>query len=833
MLSEDIGGIFPRIVVLFVITAWPALAQSGLPEDSIINTESHAKSSELKSRARERGQRSIPVAQLKQSLLIDGVLGELTGQSKSAVTSFRQREPQTNAAASEETEVWLAYDKHRLYVAWRLYDREPTKIRAIAGRRDAKLEAGSDKMPNADQVILYLDPYHDHRTGMVFIVSAAGVLADGKLYNESDIDWNWDGVWQGAAKIDSLGWTAEMAIPWSTLGGNTTTPMIWGIHLRRYSSRKGETSEHSVIPLSDTRLAAHFEHLELTDGLEQKANVQLVPYVGFKAQPRFRENSTIPREHWNGRGGMDLRVSLKNSIVFDGTILPDFGQVEVDPTVVNLDPYEIFFPEKRPFFYQHQELFTTPWTLLHTRRIGAPPTAPQLSANYKLIGLDVESPVWAAGKLAGHWGDNTFGVFTSLVGETKAEVQNPSGDLNTIQASPLTQFTALSFRRNFFRSSNIGLLSTGVTRWNGLDAYVGSLDVALRGQSFYSFTAQAVSTVAQVESDDARHAGWAAFGGGGRTNGEPWRWYIEGFAFSPKVDWNDAGYLWRPDYWGGSGWVAWLKSLQHQFIQRIEIYLGTSHYWNFAELPLSHLFWLSGWCRMSSLWELYLETGVHAPRGDDREMRGGPALMRPWRSYTNAQLSSDSSKIFSGALYSSTAFDAESYQILSWIKGTLASRPFTLDTKLSYTVARGRDRWAETRSNNGDEQYVLAALDQDQLEATTTITFLFTPGLTLQAMAQWLYNVERRDDWRSINANREMLSVNPGQTEQNVLSLNTQLVLRWEYRTGSIFYAVYRHGTFSNETGGGAFQPASALSETFRAPSEDVILLKLAYWWGR
>ena len=165
-------------------------------------------------------------------ILLDGVLTEAGWSTASPVSDFTQREPDEGAAATERTEVRVLYDDNAVYVGARLYDQHPDSVLAQLARRD--------RVASADRFLVFLDSYYDRRTGFFFGINAAGTLYDGTLYND---DWDsdtWDGVWEGKAVRDSLGWTAEMRIPYSQLRFQRQTSQRWGINFKREIARRNE-----------------------------------------------------------------------------------------------------------------------------------------------------------------------------------------------------------------------------------------------------------------------------------------------------------------------------------------------------------------------------------------------------------------------------------------------------------------------------------------------------------------------------------------------------------------------------------------------------------------
>jgi Carbohydrate family 9 binding domain-like len=192
------------------------------------------------------------------SIVLDGVLTEAGWSGASPVSDFTQREPDEGAAATERTEVRVLYDDDALYVGARMYDRSPDSVMAQLARRD--------RIVSADRFIVFLDSYHDRRTGFFFGINAAGTLYDGTLYND---DWDsdtWDGVWQGSVARDSLGWSAELRIPYSQLRFQRQKANRWGINFKREIARRNERSYLVCTPSNGSGFVSRFVDLV---GLEE------------------------------------------------------------------------------------------------------------------------------------------------------------------------------------------------------------------------------------------------------------------------------------------------------------------------------------------------------------------------------------------------------------------------------------------------------------------------------------------------------------------------------------------------------------------------------------
>ena len=288
-----------------------------------------------------------------QPIVIDGVLSEEAWREAPQVSEFLQRDPTEWAPASERTSVRILYDDNALYVGARLYDRHPDSIVARVGRKDMD--------QSSDDFFVGLDPYNDHRTGFYFGIDAAGTYLDGVLYNDDWNDNSWDGVWEGRSTIDSLGWCVEMRIPFWQLRYHESDEQIWGIDFERHIRRKSEDDLYTFRPKNGSGFVSRFVHLVGLQNLGRSQQLEIMPYVTTRAEylhypsgDPFHDGSK-----YSPNLGLDLKLGLGSNLTLTGTVNPDFGQVEVDPAVVNLSDVETYYQEKRPFFIEGASIFNS------------------------------------------------------------------------------------------------------------------------------------------------------------------------------------------------------------------------------------------------------------------------------------------------------------------------------------------------------------------------------------------------------------------------------------------------------------------------------------------
>ena len=303
------------------------------------------------------------------------------------VSGLTQRIPNDGAPSTQRTDVYLGYDDKNLYAVFVAFDSEPSKIRARLSRREDIFDD--------DSVEIMLDTFHDHRRAYSFLSNPLGVQADA-LWTEGDaFDFSFDTVWDSQAKITDHGYVVWMAIPFRSLRFASNDPQTWGIILNRGLPR---SNEDTFWPPYSQRIQGRLNQEGAATGLANISpgrNLQFIPYGIFRS---FREldlrdpnHPVFDQRDAYGRVGLDAKAVLKDKFVLDATINPDFSQVESDePQVTVNQRFEVLFPEKRPFFLENSNYFTTPINLVFTRRIVDP------KFGVRLTGKD--GP-WAVGML--------------------------------------------------------------------------------------------------------------------------------------------------------------------------------------------------------------------------------------------------------------------------------------------------------------------------------------------------------------------------------------------------------------------------------------------------
>ncbi|HEV8304910.1 MAG TPA: DUF5916 domain-containing protein [Gemmatimonadales bacterium] len=389
-----------------------------------------------------------------------------------AVADFRQREPGDGTPVSQKTTAYLSYDDANLYVVFVCRD-DPAKVRARIARRE---EIGAD-----DEVVLYLDTFRDRERAYFFMTNPLGVQMDGILTEGQDEDLSWDAVWQSDGRLTPDGYVVRMTIPFRSLRFPRAAVQTWGVALGRVIRRSNEESYWPFITKRVKGLVPQFAELQGLADISPARNIQLNPY-GTLARARFLDKDVAAQiTDDDQRAGLDAKMVLRDALTLDGTVNPDFSQVETDDPQVTINQrFEVFFPEKRPFFIENAGYFQTPVNLVFSRRIVDP------GAGVRLTGK------------AGRWSLGAIAINDRAPGRVPAPDPLAGSRANV---------GAFRVQHELGDESTIGALVTD-RELEGSYARVASLDTRLKlGRTW--------AAAAQLMRSDVREVGSARGSGGG------------------------------------------------------------------------------------------------------------------------------------------------------------------------------------------------------------------------------------------------------------------------------------------------------------------------------
>jgi hypothetical protein len=808
-------------------------------------------------------------------VVLDGLATEPFWEQAPTITQFVQREPTEGAEPSFKTEGRIAYDSTALYVMMRAFDPEPNRIVGLLTRRDQ--ESPSDWLK------VDIDSYFDKRSAYEFAVNAAGVKRDRYYFNDGNGDDSWDAVWEVKVGRDADGWHAEFRIPFSQLRFNNTTGGPVGFAMIREIGRLNETSTWPLLARSGNGFVSQFGEITGLRMSGAPKRFEILPYTVGKVetQPIEAGNNLAKSPDAGASMGLDVKYAVRPGLTLTATANPDFGQVEADPAVVNLDAFETFFPERRPFFIEGSGTFRFDVDcndgectgLFYSRRIGrAPQGAPDVGENEFAKGSDAAT-IMGAAKLTGRVGRFSVGALSAVTAHEDALVAGANGLNRRSQAvEPATAYTVGRARREFRNQSSLGFMVTSTNRqlpselsFLASDAVTGGVDYNWRLSQKYdisgywagSHVAGSTEAIERLQENNVHafqrpdathveldplattlggHAGSMAFSkiGGERTR------FNTNFGYkSPGFDMNDLGFQRRADEKSFGNWLQWRRPTPGRFVRNYNLNLNQWTGWNFDGDRL----YAGGNVNMHWAWANNYSSGFgvnfNASPFRDRVTRGGPGVLgnSSWSLwyYGNADNRRAIYPSYNG-YHERDGQGTTRHNIgpsLNWRPSSAA----TLSLGIRYSINNDDAQWVENVTDAQDhEHYVFGRIEQRTMALTARFNYTLTPDLSIQTYAEPFVSAGAYTNFRELADGRAKSygdRYSPyaygGSPDFNYRSFRTTNVLRWEYRPGSTLFVVWQQGR-QDVAPQGAFDFSRDFGGVFSTPARNVFLVKLSYW---
>jgi hypothetical protein len=701
---------------------------------------------------------------------IDGHLDDEAWQEGEWSGDYTQQIPTEGAEPSQPTEIKILYDDRNVYVAVRAYD-DPKKVHRYTTRRDTF--AG-------DIVGVCFDSYFDKKTGFEFNLNAAGSKIDLLLGNDG-WDTSWDAVWHGKVAMEEDAWTAEFQIPLSQLRYGSHEEQVWGLHAWRWIARHREEVQWNLIPRNNTGRMHNIGELHGIRGLPKNRRVELLPHVlGEVDSGKFTADNQLERTMGNGSAGVDAKVGLSSNFTLDATVNPDFGQVEADPSVINLTAYETFFEEKRPFFLEGKSILAfglgegRGWgdILYYSRRIGARPSLlPELSEGEFTGSPPAATTILNALKVTGKTRDGlSIGVVQSLA--SKETVRIARGERQRSQVvEPYTNYFAARVQKDWAKgNTSLGGMLTSTHRWiddpalaflpanavtGGVDfvQYLANRSWVLEAKGVFSqvtgdpeaITELQTSPVHYFQRPDATHlevdptatsltghAGFLRFGRSRTSNwriGDSLRWV------SPGLELNDLGFLRQADLVRNSFQAGYVDPVPRGPLRQWHLFVERTDGWDFGGLPTDGTSGLTGRTVYQNKWSLggsvrYTDTEV-----DTRLLRGGPAMRLSPFLHLSLRGETDPSRrvTVSAGVHGHTYRDGDSsmFNFFPGLRLRLTNR-LSISAHYEYGHQVNDLQYVETPETIAGPRYVLGNIDQTTHSLTLRLNVSITPDLTIQ-----------------------------------------------------------------------------------------------------
>ena len=804
--------------------------------------------------------------------VLDGRDDDPVWQTAPVISGFQEARPNEGAEPRLRTEARIAYDQRNLYFFIRAFDPHPDSIVRLLSRRDVQTAS--------DQVIVMIDSYHDRRTGYEFVVNPAGVKADYAIYNDGNEDSAWDGIWDVSTQVDSLGWTAEYRIPLSQLHYSRKGAGVFGLSIWRTVERYTEQMTWPLYRMSQAGFVSQFGELTGLEQLASPRRAELTPYVVAKSDSRAGGRGFD--RYQNIAMGGDFKYGVASNLTLNATINPDFGQVEADPSVLNLSAFETFFQERRPFFVEGRGQFSLDVNcsavncngegMFYSRRIGR---SPQLADQYGDAASPTATTILGAGKLTGRLpGGMGIGFLDAVTNRVTG-----AGDA-TIE--PTTNYSVLRMTQDYDGGNGgAGLMLTTVNRsldrWSEpllrQSAYTGAFDFRQRfagnhyevsGSLDLSRVAGNPQAIAATQRDPVhlyqRPDGALVFDstrtslsgdaeeiklgkvGGKRTNFE-----TSYLRRSPGFEINDLGFLLQADQQSWNNWLGLRFNHPNRVFQRLNWNFNWWQNWSTAGLSTERAANTNMHTQLTNRWWVHLggTLGQLGTTFCDRCARGGPAIrqnayLSPW----GGIMGDDRKRLMPSIWVNYFQTDGgrtHSLNLNPELDLKVSSR-FTTSISGNLTHNRNDAQWFGNFTDSlGRMHYSFAHLEQRTLGVTFRLDYTFNRTASLQVYAQPFVskgtysNVRELADPRAADyAARyqpyadSTVADHPGGF--NFKQFRSNVVFRWEYRHGSTLFLVWSQGRGASDPAEGSSSFGGDFRSLFSLHPQDTFLVKLSYW---
>ena len=704
---------------------------------------------------------------------IDGNLADSIWESAEWATNFIEVNPDENTDPSEQTKFKILYDQKHLYIALKALDSEPETITNRLSRRDGFV---------GDRINVLIDSYHDLRTGFLFTVTAAGVRGDEFITdNGNNIDASWNPIWSAKALIDNEGWTAEMKIPLSQLRFSNDPNQVWGLNVVRNYFKNNELSAWNRIPIGAAGWVSEAGKLKGLKNIKPQKQIEIQPFVVTKLDRYEAEagNPYADGNDFNLNTGLDAKIGITNDLTLDVTINPDFGQVEADPAAINLDGFEIFNRDQRPFFVENKNIFDYRFAdnrnnLFFSRRIGRSPQVNLETTDEAFVNQPQNTTILGAAKFSGKTKNGwSIGVLESMTSKEFTEIST-NGNTSESLAEPFTNYLVGRVQKDFNKKNTFfGGMFTATNRFITPEvselrksAYSGGIDFTHQWKNrAYFMEANIVMSHVQGSKEaikltqenlthlfnrvDATHlevdpnrtslTGTGGRFGIGKVGGQHWN-YNAGFKWvSPELELNDIGFLRSADE------MIQYANLRYRSIKPTGVFRDFNVRFNqFSAFDFEGnynriQYQINGSASFLNNWEI--DFGLaHKPRiFSNSILRGGPRWRFSKENFQFFFVGSDRRKNFNGTIGLIHSQAKENNFSLLKFESELNYQPtnaFNISLSPEYSISKNQTQYVTQSDYNSDSRYVLGTIDNHTLTASVRLDYTINPNLSIQYYGQ-------------------------------------------------------------------------------------------------
>ncbi len=821
------------LFLILYLSAFCAFSQStgeyNLSADSLVNYHTS-------------NQRIYYASRLENKPKIDGKLTDICWGKGNWSGGFIQQQPLQAKKPSQETEICILYDDRNLYVGIKCYDDEPELIRSILSRRDEF---------EGDIAGIALDSYNDNRSAFEFNVSAAGQKVDLVHLDAYEWDYNWNSVWDGKASVGDSMWMAEMCIPFSQLRFAKAEEQVWGMHVWRWIDRFMEEDQWKLIPIDAPEMVYLFGELRGIKGINPKRNIEFQPYASAKFSPDSKfENKS------NYGFGLDGKIGLSSDFTLDYTINPDFGQVEADPSILNLTSYEVFYDEKRPFFLEGNNILDYSMGrdfLFYSRRIGrAPIYFPEIDDEIETMSMPDNTSIISALKVTGKTKKGmSVGLVQSFTAKENATIYGAS-DKRDETVEPFSIFLIGRLKQDFNDGNTVlgGMMTSTIRDINNnhleflpSSSLAGGIDfqhnwkkrkyfIDMKG--FFSDVRGSEEAITKLQlasqhyyqREDADHLDYdpsrtnlSGHGGeieGGKRSGKfratgsfSWR--------SPGIDLNDVGYLRQADFINQEIELKYQVNKPKGILRNYWGRIQQKHEWSYGGENTKDELGFLGYMRFTNLWSVYLNLEYDFNVFDTRELRGGPKLFKDnsWDSQVYLQTNASKDLMLAlGTRYITYDDNISKRNLHNFLVRWQINDRLSISTSADYDLLTDHHQYVrKVGLSNGDSGYLVGTIKRKTLQATIRLEYFLSPELSLQYYANPYASVGNYSDFRRVidgsnrDINKRYLPIDKAPLENNTYSFIENMGEEYSISQPDFDYQEFR----SNLVARWEFMPGSTL----------------------
>ncbi|MGQ8335273.1 DUF5916 domain-containing protein [Sunxiuqinia sp. A32] len=712
-------------------------------------------------------------------ITIDGNPNEIAWAKASWLNDFIQFEPYEGIAPSQKTEFAILYDQNYIYVAFIAYDSSPDSIVQRMTRRDAM---------DGDFVAIQFDSYHDKRTAFSFLVSAAGIKSEFIVSNDGEReDKTWDPIWWVKTSNDEKGWYAEMKIPLTQLRFEESDDYTWGLQVGRYVFRKDELSLWQQVSKKQSGWVSLYGELTGLKNIKPQKVLAIMPYIVARTD-RFEKDASNP---FTATGkdsklnvGLDGKIGLTNNLTMDFTVNPDFGQIEADPSEVNLTTFETFFEEKRPFFIEGKNILNFPLmfgdgdladeNLFYSRRIGRRPHhTPDIDDSHYMEIPEFTSIAGAA-KITGKTKNGlSVGFLESVTTEEFANISN--GIAYEEKVEPLTNYMVGRMQKDFDEGNTvIGGMFTAVNRKINDDhldflhtaAYTGGFDVVHKWKnkiwevslsSYFSHVQGSEEAITETQKSwthnfqrpDANHVSLdttrtSLTGQGGKCVlgkfGGKFKFMLATAWKSPELELNDIGFMRQADNIMEVVWIGYRIYEPFSIFRNYSINFNQWLNWNFDGEQTGPGGNINMHMQFKNYWYLSMGGNINGESLETTELRGGPALLTPGYKNIWAYIGTNEQKklSFDSHFNILRGNEKNNWKHENYSVGFkyLPTKNLKITISPEYSINKKELQYIDQFEHNSTTDYIFGTIDQKTLSMSIRLNYNITPDLSIQYWGQ-------------------------------------------------------------------------------------------------